>query len=253
VRRAIPKPADHYVEVNGVRIRYWDEGGHNAGTPLLIAHGYNGAADYWFPHTVPALAEERRVIVLDLPGNGLSGKMQTHTLEDYVRFIHNFLDVMGIERVDLLGHSMGGQIGVAAVAHDAARFRKLVLVDSAGLPELIRWEWLAPLKMITDSSVWQVRYYPTFVKIGLRARTSREGLRILRKESIARHLSGLNLPTLIVWGSRDRVVPLEHGAHMAQLIPNARLAIIRGAGHMPFYEKPKECNSIVLSFLRREE
>jgi pimeloyl-ACP methyl ester carboxylesterase len=148
---------------------------------------------------------------------------------------------------------MGGQIGVAAVARDPGRFRKLVLVDSAGLPELIRMEWLAPLKMITDSSVRQIRYYPTFVKIGLRSRTSREGLRMLRKESIARHLRSIGTPTLIVWGSRDRVVPLEHGAHMAQQMPNARLAIIRGAGHMPFYEKPEECNRLVLTFLRREE
>jgi pimeloyl-ACP methyl ester carboxylesterase len=219
----------------------------------MIVHGYNGAADYWFPHTVPALAEKRRVIAPDLPGNGLSGKMPSHTLDSYSRFIHNFLDALGIERVDLLGHSMGGQIGVAAIAHDTSRFRKLILVDSAGLPELIRWQWLAPLQMLTDSSLRMVRYYPTFVKIGLRARAGREGLAMLRTQSIAGYLGELRLPTLVLWGSRDRVVPLEHGAHMAQLIPNARLAIIRGTGHMPFYEKPRQCNSIVLSFLRGGE
>jgi pimeloyl-ACP methyl ester carboxylesterase len=75
---------------------------------------------------------------------------------------------------------------------------------------------------------------------------------MIRHESVGDMLSALSLPTLILWGSRDRVVPLEHGAHMAQHIPGARLAIIRGAGHMPFYEKPNECNKIVLSFLRRD-
>jgi pimeloyl-[acyl-carrier protein] methyl ester esterase len=97
-----------------------------------------------------------------------------------------------------------------------------------------------------------VQYYPTFIKIGLRARTPREGLLMIRTRSIAGHLPRVTLPTLIVWGSRDRVVPLEHGAHMAERMPNARLAIIRGAGHMPFYEKPRQCNAIVLRFLRGE-
>lgn len=248
-----PKPLDHFVEVGGTRARYWDEGAHHGGAPLLIVHGYNGSADYWFPHTVPALAEERRVIAVDLPGNGLSAKMGSHTLDSYARFLHAFLDALGIEQVDLLGHSMGGQVGIAAIALDPSRFRKLVLVDSAGLPELVRRPWLAPIVMLGDSSLRQVSYYPTFVKIGLRARTPREGLRMIRTESIAHHLEGLDLPTLIIWGSRDRVVPLEHGAHMAQRIPNARLAIIRGAGHMPFYEKPRQCNSMVLAFLRKDE
>jgi pimeloyl-ACP methyl ester carboxylesterase len=241
------------VDVAGVRVRYWDEGADTGDAPLLILHGYNGAADYWFPHTIPVLARERRVIAPDLPGNGLSAKMATHTLQSYAAFVVGFLDALGLEQVDLLGHSMGGQIGVAAIALDPSRFRKLILVDSAGLPELIRRPWLAPVKMLGDSSMRQIRYYPTMFRIGIRARAPREGLQMLRTESIAQFLANLNLPTLIIWGSRDRVVPLEHGSYMAQQIPNARLAIIRGAGHMPFYEKPRQCNAIVLQFLKSGE
>jgi pimeloyl-ACP methyl ester carboxylesterase len=252
-REIAAPPQDRFVEVEGVRVRYWDEGAHNGGVPLLILHGYNGAADYWFPHTIPVLARERRVIAPDLPGNGLSAKMATHTLQSYASFVIAFLNALNLEQVDLLGHSMGGQIGVAAVALDPVRFRKLILVDSAGLPELIRRPWLAPIKMLGDSSNWQFRYYPTMLKIVVRAKTPREGLHILRTGSIAQMLATLNLPTLIIWGSRDRVVPLEHGSYMAQQIPNARLAIIRGAGHMPFYEKPRQCNAIVLQFLKSGE
>ncbi len=175
-----------------------------------------------------------------------------HTLESYAEFLIDLLDALGLEKVDLMGHSMGGMIGIAAATNRPERFRKLVLVDSAGLPELVKRPWLAPIKMLGDSSLRQVRYYPTFIKIGLRARTPREGLKMIRTESVGEMLSAITMPTLIVWGARDRVVPLEHGAHMAQHIPGARLAIIRGAGHMPFYEKPRECNRIVLSFLRHE-
>jgi pimeloyl-ACP methyl ester carboxylesterase len=244
--------ANRFVNVGAVRVRYMDEGTQNEGAPLLIVHGYNGSCDYWYPHTVPVLAQERRVLAIDLPGNGLSGKLPHHTLDSYSSFIIDFLDALGIAKVDLMGHSMGGMIGIAAASRHPERFRKLVLIDSAGLPELVKRPWLAPIQMLGDSSLRQVRYYPTFVKIGLRAKTPREGLKMVRSESVAGMLGDLSVPTLILWGSRDRVVPLEHGAYMAQHIPGARLAIIRGAGHMPFYEKPRECNKLVLSFLRAE-
>ena len=239
-----------YVDVGGVRVRYMEEGQHNGGVPLLIVHGYNGSCDYWYPHTVPVIARERHVIAPDLPGNGLSAKMGEHTLSSYAEFIIGFMDAIRLEHVDLMGHSMGGMIGIAAASRHPGRFRKLALIDSAGLPELVKRPWLATIKMLGDSSLRQVRYYPTFIRIGLRARTPREGLKMVRTESVAAMLAGIRVPTLILWGSRDRVVPLEHGAYMAQHIPGARLAIIRGAGHMPFYEKPQECNRIVLSFLR---
>jgi pimeloyl-ACP methyl ester carboxylesterase len=238
--------------VQGVRTRYIEAGAENGGVPLILIHGYNGSCDYWMPHTLPSLSSERHVIALDLPGNGLSGKLPSHSLDAYTDFLAAFVSLLGFDKVDLLGHSMGGQLAIAAVARYPHLYRKLVLVDSAGLPELVKTQWLAPIKMLTDSSLRQVRMYPTFVKIGLRARAGREGLKIIRSSSIRRDLKQLNVPTLIVWGSRDRVVPLEHGAFMAKHIPGARLAIIRGAGHMPFYEKPQECGRLILSFLRAE-
>ena len=242
--------ADKFIDVQGVRTRYLEAGAEHGGVPLILVHGYNGSCDYFMPHTLPSLGVERHVIALDLPGNGLSGKLPAHSLDAYNDFLDAFIAALGFEQADLLGHSMGGQVAIAAVARYPHRFRKLVLVDSAGLPELIKTQWLAPIKMLTDSSLRQVRMYPTFVKIGMRARAGREGFNIIRSSSIRRELKQLNIPTLIVWGSRDRVVPLEHGAFMAKHIPGARLAIVRGAGHMPFYEKPRECGRLILSFLR---
>lgn len=236
----------------GVRTRYVEDGARHGGVPLVVVHGYNGSCDYWFPFFLPSLAVERRVLALDLPGNGLSGKLPRHTTETYVEFLSAFLDALGIERADLMGHSMGGMLSVAMAARYPDRIRRLVLVDSAGLPELARPHWTVPLRALTDSSNRQWRMYPTFVKIGLRARAAREGLDMIRKYSVRRDLRRLRVPTLIVWGSRDRVVPLEHGAFMAKHIPGARLAVVRGAGHMPFYERPEECNRIVLGFLRGE-
>jgi pimeloyl-ACP methyl ester carboxylesterase len=247
---AAQKPPDRFVTVMGVRARYVVDGAHNGDVPLVVIHGYNGSCDYWYPSFLPSLAGERRVIALDLPGNGLSGKLPSHTIETYVGFLVQFLDILGIAQADLMGHSMGGMLSIAMAARHPGRVRRLVLVDSAGLPELGGPHWKVPLRALTDSSMRQWKLYPTFVKIGLRARTAREGLEMIRNYSVRRDLWNVRAPALILWGSRDRFVPVEHGAFMARHIPQARLAVVRGAGHMPFYERPEECTRIVLGFLR---
>ena len=104
--------------------------------------------------------------------------------------------------------------------------------------------------MLTDASLRHVRLYPMIMRLGVKATAGREGLYMVQREHVSRILKSLTMPVLVVWGSRDRVVPLEHGALLSRYIPHARLAVIRGAGHMPFYQKPEEFNRIVLAFLR---
>jgi pimeloyl-ACP methyl ester carboxylesterase len=220
---------------------------------LLVIHGYNGSCDYWYPYFLPLVAQERRVLALDLPGCGLTGKLPTHTTDTYAEFLVYFLDALGIDRADIMGHSMGGMLALATAARYPDHVRRIVLIDSAGLPELAQPHWKVPLRAATDSSARMWRLYPTFVKTGLRARTAREGLDIIRNYSVRQDLRQIHLPTLIIWGSRDRLVPIEHGAFMAKHIACARFAVVRGAGHLPFYEQPQLCNRLVLSFLREDE
>jgi pimeloyl-ACP methyl ester carboxylesterase len=243
-------PSNSYIEVRGTRVRYVESGSPNTGAPLLMVHGYNGSCDYWFPRTLSGLAVERRVIAFDLPGNGWSGDWERYSLEAYAGFVPDFMDALGIEQADLLGHSMGGFVAMAAAAGKPGRFRKLVLVDSAGARRL-RLGVLHSLRMLGDPSVWQVRMYPTFARVALKGRAVAEGLHILRAGRIANAgFQRLALPTLVIWGERDRLIPPEHGAHIAQNILGATHVVISGAGHMPFYEKPREFLDHVLTFLR---
>lgn len=239
--------------MDGLRIRYHEAGSEHGGVPLVLMHGYNGSCDYWYPQTMPTLASARHVIAFDLPGNGLSQKLNSHTLGDYCGALLNFLDMLGLPKVDLLGHSMGGQLAIAAVAQSPHRFRRLVLMDSAGLPELVSRPLLLPFVALTDSSLRQVRMYRTFLKIGLQARAGRECLRLLRHSGVGDLLAAIRVPTLVLWGANDRVVPPAHGRHMARHIPGARLVMVHGAGHMPFYEKRKECRDEIFSFLSEDE
>jgi pimeloyl-ACP methyl ester carboxylesterase len=237
-----------YIAVDGSSIRYIEAGRDNPGPVLLMLHGWKAGADLWFPHTVPALAARFHVIALDLPGYGFSDPVHDRKLATYATFTNHFCDALGLDDVYLLGHSMGGQIAVAAAAQRLDRFRKLVLVDSAGLPHKSP-RWREPLGMLTDSSTRHWLLYPTALRLGVKSAAGMAVVPVLRQDLVMSHLKSLTMPTLIVWGSRDRIVPLEHGALMARMIPRARLAIIHGAGHMPFYQKPEEFNRLVTNFL----
>lgn len=233
-----------------MRIRYLEAGEGNPGPPLVMIHGYLAGADYWFPHTLPALSREFRVIAPDLPGYGYSDSMAEHNLSSYAWIMNRFMDDLELSEVLLMGHSMGGQVAVAAAAGRPERVKALLLVDSAGLPQGGP-AWRKPVQMLTDASMRHIRMYPVILRLNSRARARKEGLKMMRYQHITSLLKTLTMPTLIIWGSRDRVIPVEHGSLLARLIPNARLAVIVGAGHMPFYHKSKEFNRIAAGFLRR--
>ena len=236
------------VDVDGVSVRYIEAGQGNPGPPVVLLHGFQAGADLWYPHTFPAIAERYHVYALDLPGCGGSGDLQEYNTEVFGRFIVGFLDKLGLESVQLVGFSMGGQVAVAAAAQEPERFKRLVLIDSAGLPRSGP-EWAAPIVMAADRSNYHLGLYPTAVRLVFQARAMRPCLRMLREDSIYPLLSKLPMPTLVVWGSRDRVVPLEHATLFARNIPHARLTIMRGCGHMPFYQKPALFNKVLFGFL----
>jgi pimeloyl-ACP methyl ester carboxylesterase len=248
--RMLKSHIERHVEVEGTSVRYIEGGIWNPGPPLVLLHGFQSGADIWYPHTFPALAAERHVLALDLPGFAYSGALDTYSAESYARFVHAFLDKVGRGQADLLGHSMGGLIAIAAAAQHPDRVRRLVLVASAGLPRTSMRGPIPPL-MFLDRSAYHFRLYPTLARLSLRVRAGRACLRMLRDDSVFGLLSDLTMPTLIIWGSRDRIIPLEHATILARVIPNARLYIMRGSGHMPFYQKHRQFEKLVLHFLTK--
>jgi pimeloyl-ACP methyl ester carboxylesterase len=248
------KPArshdERFITVEGTTVRYLEGGAGNPGPPLVLLHGYLAGANVWFPHTLPALAARRHVIAVDLPGFAHSGKLAQYSSAAYAHFVCAFLDALGCDQVDILGHSMGGQIAIAVASANPERVRRLVLVASSGLP---RTEpgYVTPISMAIDRSAFHVRLYIPFIGMFARARATRACLRMIQDDSVHGKLSAIGAPTLIVWGSRDRVVPLEHATIFARAIPNARLYIMRGCGHMPFYQKHAQFENLVLHFLSK--
>lgn len=239
-----------YVNVAGTTIRYLEAGREHPGPTLVLFHGYKAGADYWFPHMFPAMASNFHVIAPDLPGFAYSSRMTSHNLDAYAVKMNEFFDALGLQEIYLMGHSMGGQVAIATAAYNPDRVKKLVLVDSSGLPRTGP-VWRVPFEMLTDASARHWGLAPLMIRLNFLCTAAAEGLTMLRHEHVTGYLKSLDMPTLIVWGSRDRVIPLEHGALLARHITHGRLAVIRGAGHMPFYQKPSEFNKLVTHFLEQ--
>jgi len=273
-------PEDRYIEVGNLKTRYWALG--DKGTVVILIHGLGASADIW-RYNVEALAEQHRVYVPDVIGFGRSDKPgPSFSPFDYTRFLDDFLNILRIEGASLIGQSLGGAIALHYALQFPQKVRKLVLVDSAGLGKEVIWT----LRLMSIPLVGELVSYPSrkgvelFFKFAVRDPAlvtkdfvdlyynffSRPGfqkflLKIVRsiinvagarEEVLAplrNNLSKITQPTLIIWGERDRVLPLKHAYRGKEKLPQAELKIIEGCGHIPFFERPEEFNKLVLEFL----
>ena len=273
-------PEDRYIKVGNLNTRYWALG--DKGTAVILIHGLGASADIWM-YNVEALARQHRLYVPDLIGFGRSDKPgPSFSPFDYTPFLDDFLNLLKMERVSLVGQSLGGGIALHYALQFPQKVNKLVLVDSAGLGKEVTWT----LRMMSLPLVGELFCYPSrkgveiFFKLAVRNRAlvtkefvelyydifSRPGfqkffLMILRQivdirgareeilGPIMNNLNKVTRPVLIIWGEKDGVLPIKHGYLGKENLPNAKLKIMEGCGHIPFFEKSDEFNELVLRFL----
>jgi len=273
-------PEDFYIKVGNLKTRYWALG--NEGTPVILIHGLGASADIWM-HNVEALAKQHQVYALDLAGFGRSDKPgPSFSPLDYAPFLDDFINALNIERVSLIGQSLGGGIALHYAIQFPKKVDKLALVDNAGLGKEVIWT----LRLMSLPLVGELFSYPSrkgieiFFRLAVRNRAlvtkelvdlyydifSQPGsqqwfLKILRqivnirgaREEILRpimnNLQEITQPVLIVWGEKDRVLPLKHAYFAKEKLRNAELEVMEGCGHIPFFERSEEFNKAVLSFL----
>jgi pimeloyl-ACP methyl ester carboxylesterase len=256
-------PPSKFIEIQGMRIRYRDEG---SGPPLVLLHGFSSSLDTW-DGWVRQFAGKRRVIRLDLPGFGLTGPAPdgNYTAGRYVGVVTELLDKLGVERVDIAGNSMGGRIALMFALAHPERVRKLILVDAGGLP----WPEPPLFKLAKTPVVgsWLVRHVtPRFVVqrnletvYGTPSRLTGAvvdrywdmTLRAGNRGAIVGRITGppdppmggqlgkVKLPVLIQWGKLDRWIPLSDAYGFQRGIAGSKLRIYPTAGHVPMEELPE--------------
>lgn len=261
---------ENYMRLNGMNVHYRQEGPPSDTVPVVLLHGTGSSLFTWNGWT-HLLQDSHRIIRLDLPGFGLTGPHPAgdYTLEIYIEFIHAFLARLGIKQCILAGNSIGGEIAWRYALHYPSQVNKLILIAAAGYP--IGVQKLPPISYIllrlpiirdlvakaTPPSV--IRNSLAFLyanpdKITQQLvelyfdMTCREGNRQAlteRMESIARtspwkQIPAITIPTLILWGEKDQLIPVAHAKRFHKDLPNSRLVIFPDAGHMPMEEIPQK-------------
>lgn len=275
-------PGTASLTVDGTRLRYRVTG---RGKPLLMLHGIGQSLDDWTEQH-DLLAEGHRVISLDLPGFAFSRRRSgAATLERLASILPAFLDALDVhEPVPVVGNSLGGAVAMAFAAANPSRVRALVLVDSAGFGSevtmVLRLLAVKPLGSLlmrparatsqrTVEAIFYDKKFATPERVEHSFQLSRRrphartlldvahdlgtfrGVREGWRAALLEKLRGLGIPTLVVWGDHDHILPFSHLAAAERALPGVDTHVFTKAGHMPQIEKPDEFAAVVTDFLAR--
>jgi pimeloyl-ACP methyl ester carboxylesterase len=276
LRASVPHAeASHFADIDGVRIHYQEQG---TGTPLILLHGFTSSTYSWKDVFEP-LAKNYRVIAVDLKGFGFSGKPDG----DYSRraqaiMVAHLLDYLKIEKAWLAGNSMGGEVALNVALLNPQKVAGLILIDSAGVavpgsgslaPRYLLMpvvgRLLTALALTSDKLVREgllksyyddarvtndrVAYYYRPLKTRGGQLAALRGRAQAAEFPVEQDLGKITVPTLILWGAADELIPLAAGHKINSLIRGSRLVVIEKCGHVPQEEMPERVVSEITSFV----
>jgi len=261
-----------WVNLDGLKIRYLESGKSND-RHILFIHGLGSSADRWVG--IPkSLSANFHTISLDLPGFGESDKPASmdYTIKNFRDIIVDFMNFLGINdgKTSIVGHSLGGYIAAEVTMLNKIQVERLVLIDSSGMlkkPTDLLEEYLGVAmnpttdtvrkvfeQMVTDSTNIPQILVESFIR-RINLPNAKYAFKSTLQNSTCTQieLERLKLisdiPTLILWGTEDKVIPPEHSEIFKEHISNSRVEIIPDTGHAPFTEKPEQVFKLIHNFL----
>jgi pimeloyl-ACP methyl ester carboxylesterase len=275
--RWAPAPS-RFIALNGLQVHLRDEGPRDDSLPVVLIHGTSSSLHTW-QGWADSLRATRRVIRFDLPGFGLTGPApdNDYRMAAYVRFVVSVLDALGVRRAVVAGNSLGGGIAWHVAAAHPDRVARLILVDAVGYPfvsasvpigfRLARTPVLSVLirrilpRSVVEESVRNVvadpsrvtpelvqRYYDITRRAGNRAalvtRFKQSG-----GDTDTAAIRTIKVPTLVLWGERDRLIPPANAARFGRDIAGSQVVMFPTLGHVPHEEDPAATYAVVRSFL----
>jgi pimeloyl-ACP methyl ester carboxylesterase len=278
----MPQIGEHELTLHGHRVRYLQAG---EGPVLALIHGITSSAETWRP-AMAGLCRDHTVIALDLLGHGASAKPRgDYSLGAYASGVRDLLAALGHDRVTVVGHSLGGGVGLQFAYQFPERTERLALVSSGGLGRevsmLLRAAALPGAELVLPFLVprWLGRAAGGLgwagTRLGLRPSQDmgelvRGFLSLSDAEARAAFLHTLravidpggqrvsgsdrlylaeSLPTLLVWGERDPIIPASHGIAAHEAMPGSRLEIFAGGGHFPHLDDPVRFVELLRDFV----
>jgi pimeloyl-ACP methyl ester carboxylesterase len=254
---------DKTIKVDGRDVHYYTVG---QGEPLIVIHGGGGDARTW-RNNIVELSEKYTVYAPDLPGYGGSQPLDgNYYIPELSAFLGSFASNLGLENFYLLGHSLGGGVALDYTLKSPHKIKKLVLVSSLclgreiafwvrlmSIPGLLRSlgaltisilkgvKWLAerlnPAEFILPLS-------PASMTVGSNIMTFRQQSLVLENQ-----LAEIAVPTLLIWGSRDPIVPVKHAYQAAKVIPDCRVKVFENRGHNVHRDELEEFSTVLTGFL----
>jgi pimeloyl-ACP methyl ester carboxylesterase len=246
-------------------VRVWRQG---SGRPLVFLHGFEG-----HPGDAPfleRLSRTRDVLAPELPGYAGSqpGSADLQDISDYALYFRRFIEEQVGRPVDLIGHDLGGMLAAEAAIMSPHLVRKLVLVDAFGLwldeheiPDLFIQTPQALTALLWSNPEQSAAQTPTAEQASevdpataaLNAQqdraTAAKFLWAVPDRGLAKRLPYLRTPTLVVWGENDRLIAPAYAEAFRERLPDARVALIAQAGHLPMVEQPEAFDATIEQFL----
>jgi pimeloyl-ACP methyl ester carboxylesterase len=277
--------AAEQVSIHGQRVCYRRGG---AGPVLLLLHGIGDSSRAWIP-AMRLLQRSYTVLAPDLPGHGdSSNPLGDYSLGSHASSMRDLLHLLSIERVTVVGQSFGGGVAMQFAYQFPSQCERLVLVDAGGLGREVTWvlrlatvpaaeyvmpvlfpavvrRWGDPVERILrgvgignarTAEMW--RSYRSLTDPENRAAFVRTARAVIDPGgqsvcAVNRLYLVAQMPTLIVWGDQDKIIPLAHAFHAHEAIPDSRLEVMEGAGHNPHMEDPARFARILKDFVNTTE
>lgn len=257
----------HAVAGSATRISYLSpEPAPDGAPPMVLIHGSGVSARYW-REQLEGLADAARILAVDLPGHGESDPIDHAGVDEYAGAVVSIVRTLDLGRSILVGHSLGGAVALTAAARRPDLVRALVMLSScaklpppdAALEHLFAWLPGPLRKLVFFATAKKLLFSPTASPRAVRL--AMDEIRSCRLETLQRDIAaakamdvtdlarGVNVATLVLCGSRDALTPPALSAALCELIPNARVSLVEGAGHMLHLEAPQRVNDEIRTFI----